>query len=204
MKLSLVVLTTGKPETKEIPITLPQFLIGRDPKCNMRPASAVVSKRHCALLVRGGQVYIKDFDSTNGTFVNDERLTGEREVVNGDRLMVGPLIFEIRLETSVPVDRQTPVPPTKAAAKSADEEAAAMLLSLTDTDNPAGGSSILDSQGVPTGSTIMEAVPSLAGDQKEPEKSEGGAGRMKQAVKSDADTSAAAKALLEKYLRRPR
>ena len=51
MKLSLVVLTTGKPETKEIPITLPQFLIGRDPKCNMRPASAVVSPKDssCAL-----------------------------------------------------------------------------------------------------------------------------------------------------------
>jgi hypothetical protein len=49
MKLSLVVLTPGKMEGKSIPITLSQFLIGRDPQCHLRPASALVSKRHCAL-----------------------------------------------------------------------------------------------------------------------------------------------------------
>ena len=72
MKLNLVVLTPGKTEGKAIPVTLSQFLIGRDPQCHLRPASAVISKRHCALLTRGEQVFLRDFDSTIGTFVNDQ------------------------------------------------------------------------------------------------------------------------------------
>ena len=53
MNLALVVMPPGKLEGKAIPITLPRFIIGRDPQCQLRPASPVVSKRHCALLCRG-------------------------------------------------------------------------------------------------------------------------------------------------------
>jgi pSer/pThr/pTyr-binding forkhead associated (FHA) protein len=204
MKLSLVVLTPGKSEGKEIPITIPQFTIGRDPKCNLRPASSIISKRHCAVFLRGGKVYVKDFDSTNGTFVNDERVSGERELHHQDKLTIGPLLFGVRFETTTPVDRPTPVPPTKAGAKSDDEEAAAMLLALGDSETPSSGSSILDNQGVPAGSTVMEMAPASGQEKQEADKATGGAGRMEKANKSEADTSAAAKALLDKYIRRPR
>src|SRR6266852_4815261 len=102
MKLSLVVLTPGKSEGKVIPITLTQFVIGRDPQCQLRPASAVISKRHCALLVKGAKAFIRDFDSTNGTFVNDEQVTGERELHHDDTLKVGPLSFRVAIETKAP------------------------------------------------------------------------------------------------------
>src|SRR5260370_34367046 len=113
MKVRLVVVTPGKWEGKEIPITLPQFIIGRDEKCNLRPSSPLISKRHCAILVRGSQAFLRDFGSTNGTFINDKRIDGERELENADRLTIGPLHFEFRLETSTPVDKPTPMPPTK-------------------------------------------------------------------------------------------
>src|SRR5262245_22857013 len=113
MKLQLTVLTPGKGEGKVIPITLTQFLIGRDPQCHLRPASPVISKRHCALLVREGKVFVRDFDSTNGTFVNDEPVKGEVELHPQDRLKVGPLLFAVGIEAGAPVDKQTPVPPTK-------------------------------------------------------------------------------------------
>src|SRR6516225_4172946 len=80
MKLRLVVNSPGKGEGKVIPITLSQFLIGRDPQCHLRPASALISKRHCAVLVRGEQAFVRDFDSTNGTSVNDESVIGEKEL----------------------------------------------------------------------------------------------------------------------------
>src|SRR5437660_1780640 len=98
MKLNLVVLTPGKWEGKVIPIALSQFVIGRDPQCHLRPASAVISKRHCALLVRGDQVFVRDFDSMNGTFVNTEQVKGERELYPDDQLNVGPLLFRVQLE----------------------------------------------------------------------------------------------------------
>src|SRR6516164_5668393 len=95
MKLSLVVLTSGKQEGKALAIPLPQFLIGRDPQCHLRPASAAISKRHCALIQRDGSVFVRDFDSTNGTFVNDQPVKGEIELKNGDRLKLGPLLFSV-------------------------------------------------------------------------------------------------------------
>src|SRR6266508_1359935 len=98
MKLGLVVLTTGKQEGKLLPIALPQFLIGRDPQCHLRPASAAISKRHCAVIQRDGKVFVRDFDSTNGTFVNDVQVKGESELHNEDSLKVGPLLFTVKIE----------------------------------------------------------------------------------------------------------
>jgi pSer/pThr/pTyr-binding forkhead associated (FHA) protein len=114
MKFSLLVLTPGKQEGKLLEIKLPQFLVGRDPQCHLRPASALISKRHCALIQRDGKAFIRDFDSTNGTFVNDEQIKGERELKNDDHLKIGPIEFKVQLEVSVAPSTRTPAPPTKA------------------------------------------------------------------------------------------
>src|SRR6478672_6378142 len=98
MKLSLVVMTAGKSKGQAIPVNLPQFIIGRDPQCNLRPASAVISKRHCALLMKDGKVSVRDFDSTNGTFVNDKPVKGEVSLSNEDILKIGPLEFKVVIE----------------------------------------------------------------------------------------------------------
>src|SRR5438552_1412715 len=116
MKLSLVVLTPGKQEGKVLPIGLQQFLIGRDPQCHLRPASAAISKRHCALIQRDGKIFVRDFDSTNGTFVNEQPIKGEDEVHHDDRLRVGPLLFIVQVEASAPVNKPTPPPATKKPA----------------------------------------------------------------------------------------
>jgi predicted component of type VI protein secretion system len=205
MKLSLVVLTPGKMEGKAIPITLSQFLIGRDPQCQLRPASALISKRHCAVLVKGNRAFLRDFDSTNGTFVNEQPVRGERELRNDDRLKIGPLDFRVALEATLPVSKPTPVPASSPATE--DEAAAAMLLSLQD-DAPAPGTPGVDSEGIPTGSTVMERV-ELPGDAEakgQPDSTEraGGANRAAAAKAAQGNTSSAAKAILEKYMRRPR
>jgi pSer/pThr/pTyr-binding forkhead associated (FHA) protein len=119
MKLSLLVLTAGKQEGKTLEIKLPQFLIGRDPQCHLRPASALISKRHCVLIQRDEKAFIRDFDSTNGTFVNEEPVKGERELHNDDHLKIGPIEFTVRIEAGVAPSSLTPPPPTKAAAATA-------------------------------------------------------------------------------------
>jgi len=125
MKLSLVVMTEGKQRGKVLNITLAQFLIGRDPQCHLRPASPMISKRHCAIIQRDGKVFIRDFDSTNGTLVNDQPVKGEIELHHDDQLKVGPLLFAVRLEASAPVNRPTPAPPTKSSVALANNKAAA-------------------------------------------------------------------------------
>jgi pSer/pThr/pTyr-binding forkhead associated (FHA) protein len=110
MKVSLVV-ASGAHEGKVIQITGPQFLIGRDTQCHLRPASQAISKHHCGIQVRDGQIYIQDFGSTNGTLVNDELIRGtEVLVVDGASLKLGPLDFIVRIELASPKPDGTPLP----------------------------------------------------------------------------------------------
>jgi len=201
MKLSLVVLTPGKMEGKSIAITGSQFLIGRDPECQLRPASALISKRHCAVVIRDNQAFIRDFASTNGTHVNEDKVETERELRNDDRLKVGPLEFRVVLESSPSIDKRTPLPAATPTPSSEDDAAAAMLLSLADDGGSNAEHTSVDNTGIPTGSTVMEAAPAGEGQTPLPD---GKAGDKAKAKVASGNTSSAAKEILEKYMRRPR
>jgi anti-anti-sigma factor len=112
-KLRLVVVTPGKWEGKKIPIVRSPFLIGRDEACHIRPASSLISHQHCALTLRDGKAFLRDLGSTNGTFLNNKPVRGEEELHAGDALRIGPLDFDIELETAPSVDTATPIPPTR-------------------------------------------------------------------------------------------
>jgi predicted component of type VI protein secretion system len=227
MKLSLEVLTSGKQEGKILEVKLTQFVIGRDPQCHLRPASPMISKRHCAVIQRDGKVFLRDFGSTNGSFVNDERVQGEVELKHDDRLKVGPLLFAVRLEATAPVNRPTPPPATRPADKSAvaaarpkapaaaegtpppatksdDDDIAAMLLSLADDDIAASPASADDE--VPQGSTQMEIPAQVAPGGSEPAAAGKDAKDKDKGKKeaSPANTASAAKSILEKMMKRPR
>jgi pSer/pThr/pTyr-binding forkhead associated (FHA) protein len=177
MKLSLVVLNAGKASGQAIPVTLPQFVIGRDPQCNLRPASVLVSKRHCAVITEADKTLVRDFGSTNGTFVNDKPVKGDADLADGDILKVGPLTFRVSLEVKAPTPtpapaivpgpalatvpvrpattptvKKMPTGPAAARGGQQDEEAAALLLALE--DSPTADAGAADS--VPDGSTIMD------------------------------------------------
>ncbi len=100
MEVKLVVIG-GKNQGREIPVTEPEFLIGRSEDCHLRPSSDRVSRKHCAIRLQEGRVSVVDFKSTNHTFINGEQVTSERELKNGDRLKVGVLEFEVQLAVSV-------------------------------------------------------------------------------------------------------
>jgi pSer/pThr/pTyr-binding forkhead associated (FHA) protein len=198
MNLSLVV-NDGAHKGKVVPIGLSQFLIGRDPQCHLRPASPMISKRHCALLVKGGKVLVRDLDSTNGTFVNQEQVKKERQLQNGDELKIGPLAFLVRIEAEVPEEKVVAAKPSKkkSAESVEDESAAALLLELGEGEE-ASPQVPVDSEGIATGSTVM--------DMPSPDLSEGkpGSGKTPPPKPASADTSDAAKAILDKYSRRRR
>lgn len=110
MKVSLVV-ATGAHEGRVIPLTAAQFLIGRDPQCQLRPASPAISKVHCGVLIRDGRVFVKDFGSTNGTLVNGQLVqSAEVAIEDGATLQVGPLDFRVRVEKVAAVADGTPLP----------------------------------------------------------------------------------------------
>jgi len=58
-----------------------------------------VSSHHCELLLKGSDVFVKDLNSTNGTFVNGDKIT-EGPLKPGQILRLGQI--EMRLETGTP------------------------------------------------------------------------------------------------------
>jgi predicted component of type VI protein secretion system len=84
--------------------------IGRVEDNTFQIAEASVSSHHCEVLVRGSDVVIKDLNSTNGTFINGEKIT-ESVLKPGQTLRLGQI--ELRLDT--------PGAPTSPAAGSAPQ-----------------------------------------------------------------------------------
>jgi diguanylate cyclase (GGDEF)-like protein len=60
-----------------------------------------VSRRHCRFERRGEAWFVVDEGSTNGTYVNDDQITAEYRLDNGDRVKVGPTIFKFLSGTDV-------------------------------------------------------------------------------------------------------
>ena len=63
--------------------------IGRATGANFIVDAHLVSRVHCQLTAGATELEVKDLDSTNGTFVNGERITGTARLSQGDRLGVG-------------------------------------------------------------------------------------------------------------------
>ncbi len=122
MDLKLKVLD-GKNAGQDIPVRGKKFFIGRAEDCHLRPGSDLISRHHCVLLVEDGYIGVRDFGSKNGTFVNDERISGERELKTGDRLSVGPLRFEIHVNHGLAGKKRPPVGDIKEAASRTAQDA---------------------------------------------------------------------------------
>jgi len=70
-----------------------QVQIGRDPNNDIVLPSPTVSRFH-AIIERVGQRYrVRDLGSSNGTYVNDQRITAETWVKAGDSIRAGPYRF---------------------------------------------------------------------------------------------------------------
>ncbi len=101
-------------------------------------SNAYLSRRHLALVVRGEKLFVRDLGSTNGTFVNGERLQPEeeRELSPECALKAGELPIELRwleLPSAVPSDEAAAAeePPAREAVQVAPPDAEAPPLEPT-------------------------------------------------------------------------
>ena len=78
----------------------PQILIGRDSKCDLSMMDEALSAHHARLTHHHGQWWLEDLNSTNGTFLNHEKLTTPAVVITGDHFKCGNTIFGIQVEAS--------------------------------------------------------------------------------------------------------
>jgi hypothetical protein len=93
--------------------------IGRVEDNAFQIAEPSVSSRHCEILLRGSEVVVKDLNSTNGTFINGEKIT-EGVLKPGQTLRLGNV--ELKLDApgapaaSAPAPSAPPASPTSGTA----------------------------------------------------------------------------------------
>ena len=86
----------------------PEVTIGRMKGNDIVLPKGNVSKRHSRIFLRDGQFSIIDLGSTNGTYVNGRKITGEQSITDSDKVYIGDFILQVvvELEAAVP-----PMPP---------------------------------------------------------------------------------------------
>ncbi|HMJ13755.1 MAG TPA: DUF4388 domain-containing protein [Polyangiaceae bacterium] len=86
---------SGKYQGGEFPIDDGQdIIIGRSSDLDMVLVEEMVSRRHAHIKMRGGVISIEDLGSTNGTFVNGEKVQ-KAQLKEGDRVLIGTSILKV-------------------------------------------------------------------------------------------------------------
>src|SRR5262249_61653116 len=71
-----------------------EIIIGRSSDLDMVLVEDMVSRKHAKISTQAGQITIQDLGSTNGTFVNGEKIKRVR-LKEGDRILIGTSIIKL-------------------------------------------------------------------------------------------------------------
>ena len=71
-------------------------IVGRNPGADIRSAPATVSGRHARFTLMGQNLFIEDLGSTNGTFVNGQRIFEPTALRNKDVVTIGDVAIRVR------------------------------------------------------------------------------------------------------------
>ncbi len=75
--------------------------VGRSRHCDLSIADPSISRKHVFFSIDGGRIRLQDLGSSNGTFVNDERVQGEAVLRDGDRLRLGDAELDVEVERHI-------------------------------------------------------------------------------------------------------
>jgi two-component system cell cycle response regulator len=92
-----LVIVLGKPLGKRFVLDLKEMVIGRGAECQIPVLDTSLSRAHAQVLKKdNGRFYVSDLDSTNNTYLNEQKLAPGKpiEVKNGDLLKMGNMIFK--------------------------------------------------------------------------------------------------------------
>ena len=113
----LVILTQGM-TGRAHELNVDRTTIGRVEDNTFQIADPSVSSHHCEVLLRGGEVLIRDLNSTNGSFINEAQIT-ESVLKPGQKLRLGQIELKLEAEGAAAPAVQSapaaPVPPPRKA-----------------------------------------------------------------------------------------
>ena len=137
-----IVVVSGRYRGHRIPLAKEIVRIGRDRSCELPLDDESASRVHSEIIRRGTGFFVRDLGSTNGTYLNDTRIT-ESELQNGDRVAIGDTVLLIQLQ-----QKETKTVPQIVFSKEQKRTSTRFSLSLNDTRflELQAGTSIPDAQ----------------------------------------------------------
>jgi serine phosphatase RsbU (regulator of sigma subunit) len=84
-------------------------LIGRQPDAAVYLESLAVSRQHARLESEGGTWFVEDVGSSNGTYLNGQRVTRRTPLGEHDELQIGPYVLRLQGEQPTPAPEPEPV-----------------------------------------------------------------------------------------------
>ena len=131
----LVILNQGM-TGRTFDLQIERTTVGRVEDNTFQIADASVSSHHAEILLRGSDIVIRDLNSTNGTFINNEKIS-EVALKSGQTLRFGQV--ELKIDDGQPASAPAPVSaaPAAAAPKKQSEGATIVMsrgVSLTDLE----------------------------------------------------------------------
>ena len=94
MPANVLVHVEGKEKPRALRLAA-NTVVGRAMGCDLRLEDTYVSQEHARIFAKNGSWYVEDLGSTNGTFVNEQRLAAPAMLTPGDRIRVGTTILEL-------------------------------------------------------------------------------------------------------------
>jgi len=109
---------SGKYQGGEYPLGLQaEIVVGRSSDLDMVLVEDMVSRRHARLSCSESQIFIEDLGSTNGTFVNGEKIA-RASLKEGDRVLIGTSILKVvSVDPTAPMPRRAEMPSAARAAQ---------------------------------------------------------------------------------------
>jgi hypothetical protein len=84
-----LVMRTGPTTGKTYSLEASEISVGRDPSNDIVINDAEVSRKHAQLIFQEGSYIMEDLGSTNGTYINGQRLMGPYQLRHGDLILLG-------------------------------------------------------------------------------------------------------------------
>ncbi len=97
----MLVVISGRPLGKSFYLQKEQMVLGRDLIADISIGETAISRRHTEFNIVAEGIQCKDLGSTNGTFVNDQKLEGSRLLKDGDLIRCGNTILKFLKEGQI-------------------------------------------------------------------------------------------------------
>ncbi len=131
-----LIVKEGPQPGETFPLEKVELVMGREPGVEIQIDSPGVSRRHARLSLQSGQYFLHDLGSSNGTFLNGERLGQARPLKHGD---------QIRLGRTVTLEYQSEEPQIYAT--------------MIEGTQPAVGATMVEGAPLPVGATLVGDQP---------------------------------------------